>query len=1100
MKILALRLAQLASLPGPLELDFSQPPLAEAGLFAITGPTGSGKSTLLDALCLALFGNTPRLRGAPSRDSHLDDQDGSRILTSDPRSLLRRGAASGYAEVDFIGRDGRRYRARWAVRRARDKATGKLQAVEQSLQDLEDERLLTAQKREFAELLPDRLGLNFDQFTRAVLLAQSEFAAFLKADDNARSDLLEKLTDTAEYSLISMAAYQRAKEARDTVARQQALLDEDTPSDSDQRQAMEAELSSAEAALAEQLQALRQLEQEASWLTEDVQYRERHAEARQALDQAEQSWAELDAQRRELEWLERLAPQRSQFQRQHQLARQLPDARHTLEQLEHSLATTLDDQQQHEQQQAAAKSSLSTAERERDAARPRIQQAHQIASELHGHQREHEALEQELRRRRQQHAELRQQREAADSALQQQRQQRDSATETLAHYLGPDQRVADARTEAQQSLEDAGQRLLDLGELRQRWQRAKQLDDQQRQVTAEHEQARRQRDQLLEEGKAARQDLDAATQAHESLSRSIERLRAVRSDRVDALRATLAPDHPCPVCGSLQHPWRNSPPASAEGAQLEATIAEENRQLAASEEQLSDCRQRRDTLLGSYRTLDERVSQLETQLAELAPHGDQASTQLEAHPLFDASLHALQHSAKDVEDWLTQQTQRQQQRHQAAKTRLAAVEQAERTLAPLAETIARTETDLRTVAARMADVAEEIQRLDERRPTLSQAVERHQAELSTLLGDDTSVDAWQQRLEAHVQRSREHYEQARQAVEERQRKVISLNQQLTHQRHTLRQLEDDKAALDQHLASWRSQQPELNDERLAQLLERSDADIEGLRRRIDSARDALQTARTSLEERRRAWRGWRQRHLPDQDPDTLLDTDTEHRLAQRREDLASRQHECQPRVANAQQTRDAALHRLHDDDRRRQRQRDGLEALEAARTELHRWGRISELIGAADGKTFRRIAQAWNLERLIDEANAHLAGLSRRYRLVRGGSPLGLLVIDRDVADERRSVHSLSGGETFLVSLAMALGLASLASGELAIESLFIDEGFGSLDPQSLALAMDALDGLQAQGRRVGVISHVQEMHERIPVQIQVMPGGNGESRVVLTD
>ena len=98
MKILALRLAQLASLPGPLELDFSQPPLAEAGLFAITGPTGSGKSTLLDALCLALFGNTPRLRGAPSRDSHLDDQDGSRILTSDPRSLLRRGAASGYAE------------------------------------------------------------------------------------------------------------------------------------------------------------------------------------------------------------------------------------------------------------------------------------------------------------------------------------------------------------------------------------------------------------------------------------------------------------------------------------------------------------------------------------------------------------------------------------------------------------------------------------------------------------------------------------------------------------------------------------------------------------------------------------------------------------------------------------------------------------------------------------------------------------------------------------------------------------------------------------------------------------------------------------------
>ncbi|NLC21926.1 MAG: SMC family ATPase, partial [Halomonadaceae bacterium] len=122
----------------------------------------------------------------------------------------------------------------------------------------------------------------------------------------------------------------------------------------------------------------------------------------------------------------------------------------------------------------------------------------------------------------------------------------------------------------------------------------------------------------------------------------------------------------------------------------------------------------------------------------------------------------------------------------------------------------------------------------------------------------------------------------------------------------------------------------------------------------------------------------------------------------------------------------------------------------------------------------------------------------RRYRLARGGSELGLLVVDRDMGDERRSVHSLSGGETFLVSLALALGLASMASGELVIESLFIDEGFGSLDPHSLALAMEALDGLQALGRRVGVISHVQEMHERIPVQIQVEPLGNGSSHTRL--
>ena len=120
--------------------------------------------------------------------------------------------------------------------------------------------------------------------------------------------------------------------------------------------------------------------------------------------------------------------------------------------------------------------------------------------------------------------------------------------------------------------------------------------------------------------------------------------------------------------------------------------------------------------------------------------------------------------------------------------------------------------------------------------------------------------------------------------------------------------------------------------------------------------------------------------------------------------------------------------------------------------------------------------------------------LDRRRLLKFAGASLALLVRDQDMGGEMRSVHSLSGGETFLVSLALALGLASMASSTLKIESLFIDEGFGSLDPESLQLAMDALDGLQAQGRKVAVISHVQEMHERIPVQIQVKRQGNGLS------
>ena len=133
---------------------------------------------------------------------------------------------------------------------------------------------------------------------------------------------------------------------------------------------------------------------------------------------------------------------------------------------------------------------------------------------------------------------------------------------------------------------------------------------------------------------------------------------------------------------------------------------------------------------------------------------------------------------------------------------------------------------------------------------------------------------------------------------------------------------------------------------------------------------------------------------------------------------------------------------------------------------------------------------------LLGYANRHLLELARRYRLERIADSLALLVVDQDMADERRSVHSLSGGESFLVSLALALGLASLSSNRVRVESLFIDEGFGSLDADTLRVAMDALDNLQAQGRKVGVISHVQEMTERIGIQIQVRRQAGGQSRV----
>ena len=160
------------------------------------------------------------------------------------------------------------------------------------------------------------------------------------------------------------------------------------------------------------------------------------------------------------------------------------------------------------------------------------------------------------------------------------------------------------------------------------------------------------------------------------------------------------------------------------------------------------------------------------------------------------------------------------------------------------------------------------------------------------------------------------------------------------------------------------------------------------------------------------------------------------------------------------------------------------------------WNRLNSLFGSANGGKFKEIAQSYTLDILLSHANIHLTELTSRYKLERTGSSLGLQVSDLDMLGEIRSVHSLSGGESFLISLALALGLASLSTNRMSVESLFIDEGFGSLDIETLRIAIDALERLRSSGRKIGVISHVSEMTERIGVQVKVVKSSNGKSRI----
>ena len=167
--------------------------------------------------------------------------------------------------------------------------------------------------------------------------------------------------------------------------------------------------------------------------------------------------------------------------------------------------------------------------------------------------------------------------------------------------------------------------------------------------------------------------------------------------------------------------------------------------------------------------------------------------------------------------------------------------------------------------------------------------------------------------------------------------------------------------------------------------------------------------------------------------------------------------------------------------------------LDSRRARYADWRDLNSILGNANGDKLRETAQCFTLGLLVRQANAQLQTLGRRYGLEQVKDTLGIRIIDHDRADEQRNISSLSGGETFVISLALALGLSAISSRNTPMANLFVDEGFGSLDSASLNMVIDALSTLEsAQGKKVGVISHTPEMRERIHTQIRVVKTGSG--------
>lgn len=1210
MKILAIRLKNLASLAGPFELDFTAEPLASAGLFAITGPTGAGKSTLLDALCLALFGAIPRLSNIGQ--SKVPDVDGE-ITTSDPRTLLRRGTGSGYAEVDFVGIDQRRYRARWETNRARDNAAKKLQASRQTLTDLDSEQVLSNQsKREFEQLIEARLGLNFEQFTRAVMLAQSEFSAFLKADDKERSELLEKLTNTAIYSQLGRRAYSRSKEAEEALKTLKDQAGNFVPLEPEQLAELEQALQAAQQELKLRQVQQRQLELRRQWLTELERLRDEQLSAAQSLSAAQQDWDDQSTPRQTLVQLERLGPHRHRFARRLALQAQLTPLAEQIHRHRDAQLALDAEQQRLETARATAQAGLLDAQHRHSEARPLLQQAFEAQNTL-SHLGQELAKTVELHRQTEQSSSEGQAR--LQSLLDQQRQVA-QRLETIAQQLihsetfaplaqawnawrdrlksmtltanrfkqgqaelpALQRRAADAErelTERRGTLEvlyreadcevDAvteqvqilGSLLQDnrkqqraFEELTRLWTSHQDIDRQLQALRLQQQSAQQERERLNGEGIRVRDELQVAEQALAVTQQLLERQRLARSASVEEMRSQLQDEQPCPVCGSTEHPWQR-PEALLESLSRHDENEQANAQKAVQvlSEQRSQLREEVGGVIARLKELIRQQEQLTSQLQGLTP-------ELEAHPL---ATKLMDREPAQREAWLARQLsqlnevivrdeQRQdalltlqkdatrlQQQVQAAQeaSQNAAVQVADQ-LRQLAADRERLDEELAAFAALVsaewldglrndapATVMQLEQRVTQRLDLLEQRTDEQQEQLerqpkiekeqleqnsrlqrqaellqqvtrleaqqlasrqvlADLLGGHVDAQQWQQALEQAVEQARSAEAATGQALQTTQTQSIQLAAELKSAQQQQQALEQELRELDAQISEWRSQHCELDDTALESLLTYDDVRIDELRQRLQAGEKALEQAKVLLHERQQRLQQHQVQHS-----DGLDHTQLSEALQQSEQECDASEQQCAELRA-----------RLNEDQRRREASSQLQTRIAEANADYQRWARLATLIGSAEGDKFRKIAQAYNLDLLVHHANAQLRQLVRRYRLKRGGSMLGLLVLDTEMGDELRSVHSLSGGETFLVSLALALGLASMASSTLRIESLFIDEGFGSLDPESLQLAMDALDGLQAQGRKVGVISHVQEMHERIPVQIKVRRQGNGLSTI----
>ena len=987
MRIHTIRLANLNALAGEWEIDLDHPAYAD-NIYALTGPTGAGKTTILDAISLALYGRTPRLE---------------RIGKAGNETMSRHSGHC-HAEITFSTRAGR-YRSHWSQHRARRKAGGELQNPKHELADAASGEILATGLKDTAAAIEKLTGMDYQRFTRAMLLAQGDFAAFLRAAPDERAPLLEQITGTAIYSRISIAVHDRLRAAQE----QERALALDTagitPLDADTLAALTADT----AALQEQLTALETRQrQTAAALTRAQQRSELHAERDRLADEQTAHEAALA----------RFAPERVRLARAQQAA--LLDADYA----------RLDTLRRAQQQDRAALAALDEKAPALAAARETAQQQHTAARARVAAEKQRLAAAQPAW----------QQTRAHDHTLRHQREQLTILEQHAAAHA--------AAQSARQKAEN------DAAAAQRKAEKTAQACTQAENALAAHLAGR-----LLREYQTEK----------ESILRELAYHRRIAD--LEQQRAQLHDGEPCPLCGATDHPYAQALPARPDDL---------NARLAALETYLKQAEQLETAYIAAQTALT-AARDAQTRLDAAAALASEKARNTAAYA---AQLAALQHAhAQTLAARRAILGERDPDSEENAQQRtIAAAEQAaEHARSALQQAENR-------VAANQQQREQLRRRLTDQQTALDQEEQHFAAALRAIpLPNETAGE-----------NSPSPVGEGRGGGSEPSAPATTL---------TFRETEAEEPPIDSL--------PCEAGEGTGLPMKKADAFFMGTRGGGVKSRAAAAGTITFPDEA-----GWQAARLPAAAREALAREAAA--LDQQTLTLHTRQQDCAARLAalTAQSTGDpdaATLQaRQQADDHIRQQQQQALaekrhriteheravtrlavrqSALAKQQQETRRWQDLHALIGAADGKKYRNYAQSLTFASVIAHANRQLAQLSDRYLLTADPArPLEANIIDNYQGGEIRSAKNLSGGESFIVSLALALGLAQMSGETMQVDSLFLDEGFGTLDEETLDSALETLAQLRTHGKHIGIISHVAALTERIATRITVTPQPGGTS------